>query len=193
MLRLHRVNNLCGPVSQDSAREQRCSSCDRVLLGVAGFLLICFFHGTRWVGWGTDNYWEPVVHLLPQGQRGGGDEAAVGWHAKWNVHTCSACLNSSIRDLSCREVGDCSTSLLIRMPLLCLWGLCLLLFPSTLPGFAWFPHLVLICSVAPQWEKSALAGLWGKNNRMAVQFDVSSIWVSFILNTSQWVVRGLYH
>lgn len=161
--------------------DQRCSFCDRILLGVACFLLICFFlwHSVTLVR--HRQLLGACCSFTPTRPKGGGDEAAVGWHAKWNAHTRSACLNSSIWDLSCREVGDCSTSLLIRMPQLCLWGLYLLLFSGTLPGFAWFPHLVLICSVAPQREKSAFIGLLGKNSRMAVQFDVSSIWVSFIL------------
>lgn len=121
----------------------------------------------------------PVVHLLPQGRKAEVmKQLLVGMLNETRAHTHSACLNSYVWDLSCREVADCSTSLLIRMPLLCLWGLC---FSGTLPGFAWFPHLVLICSVVPQRNNSAFMGLSGKNSRMPMQFEVSSIWVSFIL------------
>lgn len=40
---------------------------DGVLLGVAGFLLICLWHLDVVSREGADNYPEPVVHLLPLG------------------------------------------------------------------------------------------------------------------------------
>lgn len=75
----------------------------------------------------------------------------------------------------------CSTSLLIRMPLLCLWGLLFV----TLPWYsAWiclissFGSHLLSC---PTMRECFHRSLREKNSRMAVQFEVSSIWVSFIL------------
>ena len=176
VLKLQRMKNSFGLIRPDS-----CQLWPKVqllwsrLLGVACFLLICFF------------LWHLVSHVrhrqllraccsfTPTRPKGGGDEAAVGWHAKWNAHSHGACLNSSVWDLSCRELFNFTANQDSSAPSLGPQ------FVALLPGFAWFPHLVLICSVAPPREKSAFMGLLGKTSRMAVQFEESSIWVYFIL------------
>lgn len=83
--------------------------------------------------------------------------------------------------------GDCSTSLLIRMPLLRLWGLSfvassLVLCLDSPDSLIWFSFVRL-----PHGARSPRSL---RGNAAEQQFDVSGIWVSFILKLASGLSRG---
>lgn len=70
-----------------SAVTERCRFSDGILLSVARFLLICFllWHLVSRVR--RRQLLRACCSFTPTRPKGRGDEAAVGWHAKWNTHT----------------------------------------------------------------------------------------------------------
>ncbi len=147
VLKLHRMKNSFGLIRQDSCqlwpKVQPLWSCFVRCRWLPPHLFLSLWHSVSRVR--QRQLLRACCSFTPTRPKGGGDKAAVGWHAKWNAHTNTQCMPKQL----CMRLVMQRSSLLIRMPLLCLWGLRLLLFPGTLPGFAWFAHLVLICSVAP--------------------------------------------
>lgn len=124
LLKLAMMKHLLDSIKILVSTDRRWIFCDGILLDVACFPLFRFFLWYFVSRVRQRQLLGACCLFTPTRPKGGGDEAAVGWHAKWNVYTHSACLNSSVWDLSCREVGDCSTPLLITMLLLPLCSLC---------------------------------------------------------------------
>lgn len=111
-------------------------------------------------------------------------------HACTHTHTQRMPKQLSVMQRSvcvCWVGGDCSTSLLIRMPLLRLWGLSfvassLVLCLDSPDSLIWFSFVQL-----PHGARSPRSL---RGNAAEQQFDVSGIWVSFILKLASGLSRG---
>lgn len=169
--------------------DQRCRSSDGTSLSVACFLLICFFlwHSVSRVR--HRQLLRACCSFTPTRPKGRGDEAAVGWHAKWNTHTQCMPKQLYMRLVMQRSGGLLNFTANQDASVMSLG-----------PLFSWYPAWVCLISSfgSHLLSRPTMKEVCFHRSLREKQQNGSAVWSKqhlglFHFKTSQWVVRGSYH